>query len=147
MPVPTERRRHAEALLHAGHSDTEIRRRTGLSRNTVARYRKQLGLPGYLTRPDSPACRYGHPFPENRAFRPNGWLYCRACNYPPGQADEMAVERAVAGEPPEALNFREIAAAIARLDTGDLSAAAIAARIHCTTRTVERHRARRREAA
>ncbi|MDR3081748.1 MAG: hypothetical protein LBV60_12625 [Streptomyces sp.] len=141
MTALAERRRQAERFLRAGFSNIETARRVGLNRKTVARLRQQLGLPGYLTTADSPTCRHGHPFPENRAYRPNGWLYCRACNYQAAEPDDIVIERAVAGDPPGPIIAKEIAAAIGLLDTGRLSAAAIARRIGCAQRTVVRHRA------
>jgi DNA-binding NarL/FixJ family response regulator len=173
----TEKREQVEALLYAGHSDLAIHRQTGVDRGTVRRYRKRLGLPGYRVTADSPACRHGHPFPENIAHYPNGWLYCLACSrirgrnrvsihrprkastrrprkartrqprkrtstYVPVQPDEIAIERAVAGDPPDRLTPRERAAAIAQLDRRDYSAAVIAEYVRCTPRTVHRVRAR-----
>ncbi|MFJ4974161.1 hypothetical protein ACIP6X_02220 [Streptomyces coeruleorubidus] len=151
-----EKLQQIEALLHAGHSDTEIHRRTGAARDTVARHRKRLGLPGYRTTADSPACRHGHPFPENRTYDGRGYLICRECrrqhdrkqylrSYMPAQPDEAAIERAAAGDPPERLTPRERHAAIARLDRQQLSSAVIAERVRCSRRTV--HRARAKEVA
>jgi DNA-binding NarL/FixJ family response regulator len=164
-----EKREQVETLLHAGHSDLAIHRETGVDRGTVRRYRKRLGLPGYRVTADSPACRHGHPFPDNVAHYPNGWLYCLACSrirgrnrastyrprkastrqprkrvstYQPVQPDEIAIERAVAGDPPDRLTPRERAAAIAQLDRRDYSAAVIAERVRCTPRTVHRARAK-----
>jgi len=156
--LPDGLRRQVEGLLHAGHSDLDIQRRTGVSRDTVRRYRRRLGLPGYRVTADSPACRHGHPFPENAAHYPNGWLYCLACSrtrgrtkaassYIPAQPDEMAIERAVTGDPPDRLTPRERAAAIRRLHAQQLSAAAIADRVRCSSRTVHRVRSQLRVAA
>jgi DNA-binding NarL/FixJ family response regulator len=102
------------------------------------------------TSESSPACRHGHPFPENAARDSRGWLYCRECNRvrarrPAAEPDEAAIERAAAGDPPERLTPRERQAAITRLDQRGLSSAAIAERIRCSRRTV--HRARSRAAA
>ena len=151
-----EIRQQIEALLHAGHSDLEVHRQTGADRGTVARHRKRLGLPGYRTTADSPACRHGHPFPTNRGWNEKGHLICLACvrasnnaakrrAYVPAQPDEAAVERATAGDPPERLTPRERHAAIHQLDAWQLSAAVIAERVRCSRRTV--HRARSRTAA
>lgn len=149
--IAERRRRHAETLLHAGHSDTDVQRITGIDRSTAARYRKQLGLPGYQTRADSPTCRYGHPFPENLAYLPNGWLYCRECSRQRYQSrtepDWVAIERAAAGDPPDRLTPRERAAAVTQLVNRQLPARLIAERVRCSKRTVHRVRARRREAA
>lgn len=61
--------------------------------------------------------------------------------------DEIAVERAIAGDP-GVLNPVERRIAITTLTAAGLSAPRIAARIRCTKRTVERHRrAMRNEAA
>lgn len=154
--MAAEKRQLVEALLHAGHSDLDIHQQTGAARTTVARYRKALGLPGYRVTADSPACRHGHPFPENVAYDSNGWLVCRECrrvhgreqharHYVPARADEAAIARAVAGDPPERLTPRERHAAIVRLDRREYSAAVIAEHVRCTPRTV--HRARSQQQA
>jgi len=171
--LPGDLRQKVESLLHAGHSDLDIHRRTGVDRGTVRRYRKQLGLPGYRVTADSPACRHGHPFPENVAHYPNGWLYCLTCSrirgrnrpstaqpqkisicrprrasvYQPVEPDEIAIERAVAGDPPGRLTPRERAAAIAQLDAWQLPAPVIAERVRCSRRTVYRVRSRQRAMA
>jgi len=150
--LTNEMRQQVKSLLRAGHSDRGIHQATGVSRTTIARHRKHLGLPGYLTTADSPECRHGHPFPDNLAHYPNGWLYCLACsrarnrawaaaNYTPAEPDEIAIERAAAGDPPDRLTPRERHAAIAQLDGRDLSAAVIAERVRCSKRTVYRARA------
>lgn len=152
-----ETRQQVESLLHAGHSDRGIHQVTGVSRTTIARYRKRLGLPSYLVTADSPACRHGHPFPENVGRYPSGWLYCRACarsrsrtwfadNYVPIEPDEAAIARAAAGDPPDRLTPRERHAAIQQLDARGLSAAVIAEHVRCTPRTVHRARSRRQAA-
>lgn len=149
-------RQQIEALLRGGASDLEIHRRTGAARTTVARHRKALGLPGYRTTPDSPACRHGHPFPENLGRNDKGHLICIECRrthwresaarrYAPAQPDEAAVLRAAAGDAPDRLTPRERHAAIARLDRQEMSAAVIAERVRCSKRTV--HRARTNAAA
>jgi hypothetical protein len=154
--LANETRRQVEALLHAGHSDRSIHQATGVARTTIARYRKRLDIPSYLVTADSPACRHGHPFPENVAHYPTGWLYCRACarhrsrtwfadNYVPAEPDEAAIERAAAGDPPKRLTPRERRAAIRQLDAWQLPASVIAERVSCSPRTV--HRARSRQQA
>ena len=160
-------RLRVEGLLRSGESDLGIQRLTGVSRGTVARYRKRLGLRGYRTSADSPACRHGHPFPENAAHNSDGHLVCLECRrileraryqpvpriaavgngervsyYLPVEPDHVAIERAVAGDPPERLTPRERHAAIRQLDRWDLSAAAIAERVRCSKRTVHRARAK-----
>ncbi|MFF2852616.1 helix-turn-helix domain-containing protein [Streptomyces sp. NPDC058001] len=150
--LSADKRQQIVALLQAGHSDLGIQRRVGVSRATANRYRKQLGLPGYRTTESSPACRHGHPFPENAARDNNGWLYCRECRracararYQPAQPDEIAIVRAVAGDPPDRLTPRERTAAIVRLEVRSLSARVIAERVHCNPRTVHRARSESRE--
>jgi hypothetical protein len=146
-------RQQAEQLLRDGHSNAEVHRRTGVDRGTVARYRRQLNLPDYFTNADSPACRHGHPFPENRTFDGRGYLICRECRrlhgreqhqrrYQPAQPDQAAIERAAAGDPPERLSPRERHAAITRLDRQQLSSVVIAERVRCSRRTVHRARSK-----
>jgi DNA-binding NarL/FixJ family response regulator len=60
--------------------------------------------------------------------------------------DEMAIVRAVAGNPPSYLHVQERRAAIAALDETGHTALEIAERLRCTTRTVQRHRAHLRAA-
>ncbi|MFB7244587.1 hypothetical protein ACFCYX_19265 [Streptomyces populi] len=148
----SEMRQQVEELLHAGHSDRSIHQATGVSRTTIARYRTRLGLPSWQTTADSPACRHGHPFPENLARSTEGWIFCRECRrirgraqYEPVVPDAAAIDRAAAGEPPERLTPRERHAAIHQLDAWDLPASVIAARVRCSQRTV--HRARSKQAA
>lgn len=151
-----ETRQQIAALLHAGHSDLDIHHRTGAARTTIARHRKQLGLPGYRMNADSPACRHGHPWPANRGRNDKGHLVCIACkrahwretaarNYTPAEPDHAAIQRAVDGHPPGRLTPRERRAAIRQLDARDYSAAAIAEHVRCSPRTV--HRARSQQAA
>lgn len=150
--LSSDKRQQIETLLRAGLSDRDVHRETGAARTTVARYRKRLGLPGWQTTADSPACRHGHPFPANLARTSEGWIWCRECKrirdrarYVPAEPDDAAVERAVFGDPPDRLTPRERRAAITRLDRRDYSAAVIAERVRCSPRTV--HRARSRAAA
>jgi FixJ family two-component response regulator len=153
VSLPNETRQQVESLLHAGHSDRSIHQATGVARTTIARHRRRLGLPSYLVSADSPACRHGHPFPENVAHYPNGWLYCLTCarirsrtwaaaNYTPAEPDPIAIERATAGDPPDRLTPRERAAAIWQLDRREYPAAVIAERVRCSKRTVHRTRSR-----
>ena len=124
----------------------------------MARYRKRLGIPGYLVTADSPECRHGHPFPQNRAFYPNGWLYCLECarirsrrsaaaGYRAVEPDEMAIERAMAGDPPERLTPRERAKAVRLLTARGVSAKEIATRVRCSPRNVHYVRSTFRRAA
>lgn len=150
--LPAETRQQIEQLLLEGASDLAVHQQTGIARATAARYRKALGVPGWQTTADSPNCRYGHAFPQNLGRNEKGHLICTECrrarhrsNYQPAQPDEMAIERAAAGDPPDRLTPRERHAAIRRLDRRDYSAAVIAERVRCTPRTV--HRARSKAAA
>ncbi|WP_282696304.1 helix-turn-helix domain-containing protein [Streptomyces sp. CC208A] len=95
-----------------------------------------------------PTCRHGHPFPDNLRIDTRGWAVCRTCErntYTPAQPDEIAIERAIAGDPPPRLTPRERAAAIQQLSRHGYSARQIAERLRCTPRTV--HRARTRTTA
>ncbi|MFE5895862.1 helix-turn-helix domain-containing protein [Streptomyces sp. NPDC056488] len=116
-------------------------------------------------RAQQPTCRHGHPFPANLFHDNNGYARCRACNrahyriynrtrrqhtqrqrsYIPVTPDEVAIDRAVMGDPPTRLTPRERAAAVHRLDAQGLSARQIAEQVGCTQRTV--HRIRNRTAA
>jgi hypothetical protein len=156
--LPDDIRQQVEQLLRDGRSDLAVHRQTGAARTTIARYRKALGLPGYRTTPDSPACHHGHPFPQNLGRNEKGHLTCIECrrahwrqaaarNYSPAQPDEAAILRAAAGDPPERLTPRERAAAIRQLDRRELSSAVIAERVRCTPRTVHRARGRSKAVA
>lgn len=158
MPVLSTTPEEIERLLRSGHSDRAVERATGAARTTVARHRKRLGIPGYRMMTDSPECRHGHPFPENRAFDANSWLYCLECarvrwrrsaaaGYRAVEPDEMAIERAVAGDPPERLTPRERAEAVRRLTGRGVSAEEIAARVRCSPRNVYYVRSTFRRAA
>jgi DNA-binding NarL/FixJ family response regulator len=98
-------------------------------------------------------CRYGHPYDETNTYWWRGNRYCRACQrvaerrYRQRTPDEMAILRAVMGDPPARLTAAERQAAVLRLRRRGLSAEAIAARVRCTPRTVWRIAARTREAA
>jgi hypothetical protein len=137
----TEKRQLVEALLHAGHSDLDIHRQTGAARTTIARYRKALGLPGYRVTADSPACRHGHPFPENVAYDSNGWLVCRECRRVHGR--EQHARHYVPVQPDETAAGKRYAA-IAECDVQGASARAIADEVGCSPRTVHRARSKRR---
>lgn len=158
MALSDEVRQQVISLLTDGNSDIEVYRRTGVARTTVARHRKAAGLPGYFTSQGRPDCRNGHPWPENRREYSNGWTYCWGCkrerqrrwwaeNYQPVQPDDMAIERAVAGDPPKRLTPRERAAAVRRLDAQGLTASVIAIHARCHVRTVHRLRRNMRKAA
>ncbi|MGW6535395.1 helix-turn-helix domain-containing protein [Streptomyces sp. NPDC055051] len=99
------------------------------------------------------ACRRGHPYPENKFTDNRGWSQCRQCareswrrthgsRYVPVVPDEIAVERAVSGDPPARLTPRERAAAVRQLNRRGYSASQIAERVGCTPRTVYRIRSR-----
>jgi len=150
--LPDELRQQAETLLRTRISDAAVSRETGVPRGTVTRWRNELGLPSLRITADSPACRHGHPWPENMGRRNTDWAYCRACARArkrawlgPAQPDEAAIERAAAGDRPERLTPRERHAAIARLDRLRMSAREIAEVVGCSKRTV--HRARSKAAA
>lgn len=135
-----EMRQQLEQLLHAGHSDLDIHRRTGAARTTVARYRKALGLPGYRVTADSPACRHGHPFPENVAYDSNGWLVCRACRRQHGR--EQHARHYIPAQPSQVATAR--AEAIAPCDDEGMTAREIAEQVGCSPRTIHRARNKRR---
>lgn len=141
MTVRHPKHKEIQASLRAGGSDKRIALQVGADRGTVARYRRQLKLPGYRTSADSPACRHGHPFPENRGFNGKGHLICLECQRVrsgAGWVDEIAIVRAVAGDPPARLTPRERRAAISQLAGWGNSARQIADRVGCSERTVWR---------
>lgn len=78
----------------------------------------------------------------------DGRRYCRTCRNA-DDVDEMAVERAAAGDPPARLTPAERAAAVLQLTGKGLTNEVIAQRIRCHPRTVyaARQRARSRTAA
>ena len=92
------------------------------------------------------ACPNGHPFPENQRRR-GGRIYCSACRIAQRRVtpDPVAVERAIAGDPPAHLNHLETAAAVQALDGLGYSARQIADRGGCCRRTVIRVRVRNRK--
>lgn len=61
--------------------------------------------------------------------------------------DPAAVARILAGDMPPGATTADRAAALAAADRWGRSAAEVAVRLGCTTRTVQRHRARRRRAS
>ncbi|MFC8008717.1 helix-turn-helix domain-containing protein [Streptomyces cinereoruber] len=105
-------------------------------------------------RAQQPTCRHGHPFPANLFYNNRGWALCRTCSRTYQRAynrtrhqltyipDEVAIDRAVQGDPPTRLTPRERAAAVHRLDAQGLSARQIAEQVGCAQRTVHRIRNR-----
>ncbi len=155
--VPHPRHDDIRKLLEDGHSDLAISRTLGISRKTAALHRRQLGIPPHYTNAESTHCRHGHPFnADNEAFNTSGHRYCRACvrqrqrgrkrAWTPVVPDEVAVERATAGDPPDRLTPRERAQAVLAL-RARLSAQQAAERVGCTPRTVWRIQARHQAAA
>ena len=71
----------------------------------------------------------------------------RAAGFYTDPPDEVVIDRAVEGRPPAGIRPVESRAAVAILSARGLSAAQIADHLGCTTRTVQRHRARNRAAA
>lgn len=59
-------------------------------------------------------------------------LYCRTCTRGDRDVDEVAVARAVAGDPPQRLTVAEREAAVARLVLMGVGAIEIARRVGCT---------------
>jgi DNA-binding CsgD family transcriptional regulator len=100
---------------------------------------------GYRRAANRDSCLHGHPWPEHLGRDTRGWAYCRACQRRSYSPDPAAIERAVAGYPPDRLTPRERTAAIQKLTRLGLSAPLIAERVGCSQRTV--HRARTRAAA
>ncbi len=156
--VPHPRHDDIRKLLEDGHSDLAISRTLGISRKTAALHRRQLGISPHYANADSTHCRHGHPFnADNEAFNTSGHRYCRACvrqrqcgrkrTWVPVVPDEIAVERATAGDPPERLTPRERAQAVLALRARQLSAQQAAERVGCTPRTVWRIQARHQAAA
>ncbi|MFF5643016.1 helix-turn-helix domain-containing protein [[Kitasatospora] papulosa] len=145
-------------LLEAGASDLAISRTLRVGRKTAARYRRQLGIPPHYATAASTHCRHGHPFNrDNEAFNTNGHRYCRTCvrlrqqgrkrTWVTVAPDEIAIERAVTGDPPQRLTPRERAQAVLTLRARNISAAEAAQRVGCTPRTVWRIQARHQAAA
>lgn len=69
---------------------------------------------------------------------------CRASRAARPEVDEVAVRRAAAGDPPDRLRPVDRAEAVVRLRGRGLTHAAIAERVGCSVRTVERVLARTR---
>lgn len=163
--LPVEVQAGIERLLRAGASDVAVAAELGVDRATAGRYRRRFGVPGFRARGDCASCRFGHSYPEHAGRTREGWQYCRECvrlrdaersrrryvprpsvggrpvwvrRWVPVEPDWVAIERAVAGDPPERLTPRERAAAIGRLSRSDYSAAEIADRVRCHVRTVYR---------
>jgi DNA-binding NarL/FixJ family response regulator len=99
------------------------------------------------------SCSHGHPYPENLCVDNRGWTSCLECrraacrrwhrtHYVPAVPDEIAVDRAVMGDPPPRLTPREREAAVQRLDRRGLTARQIAEHVGCAKRTVHRIRNR-----
>lgn len=147
-PLPDSIRQRMDDMFYAGASDTEVERTVGVSRTTAFRRRRKLGLPV----PPRTACRRGHPYPQNQGRDSKGRPYCVPCAqdrekrrtrvYVPVEPDEAAIERAVYGDTPVRLSPRERRQAIVRLGRRGFSAAEIADRLGCSTRTVFRVRRR-----
>jgi hypothetical protein len=88
-------------------------------------------------RAQAATCLYGHPFPEHLYIDRRGHACCRACwraAWIPAMPDEVAIDRAVMGDPPERLTPRERLAAVQQLDAKGLSAQQIARRVRRTRR-------------
>lgn len=76
----------------------------------------------------------------------NGGVHCLTCRRGVGDIDQVAVYRAVTGDPPPGLTWAERSAAIAILTDRGWSARRTGLLLRITTRTVERHRAAIRQA-
>lgn len=98
--------------------------RQGLSAKAIA---EQLGC--------SP--RTVHRSRSRRRATGDDWVWT------PSEPDEVAIERAVAGDPPANLTWIERHAAIARCDQRGLPAPVTAARVGCSRQTVYYARSRR----
>jgi DNA-binding NarL/FixJ family response regulator len=114
-------KRLTPAAVHAAIAELD---RQGLSAGEVAR---QLGC----------SQRTVHRARSKRRTAGDSWAWA----FP--EPDEVAVERAAAGEPPEELTWVERRAAIARCDQWGLPVRVIAERVGCTRQTVYYARSRR----
>lgn len=72
----------------------------------------------------------------------NGRLYCRTCKRGDQVIDEVAVARAVDGEPPERLTTAEREAVVAELSLRGFGPAEIARRVGCHRLTAQKIRER-----
>lgn len=150
------REKEIVAMLRDGVSCKATARALKVDHKAVYKIRDAYNIPNWFTDPNGPACRYGHPWPENRGREGRGTYYCRGCtrqrkrgNYQPidtSYVDEIAVELAVAGQPTH-LRPAERRAAVRDLLATDLSGSEMAKRIGCTDRTIWRIRKELREAA
>lgn len=105
----------------------------------------------HLTAASRPTCKHGHAYPQNLAYDRKGHVYCTECgrirwrerwhrNYVPVTPDEIAIARAVSGDQPERLTYRERRAAVLKLTARGLSTRQIAEQLGCSERTVTRAR-------
>lgn len=110
--TPAERAAVIAALDRQGWSAREIAEELGCSPRTVHRARSRRRAAG------------------------DSWTWT------PPEPDEIAIERAAAGDPPAELTWVERRAAIARCEQWGLPARAIAARVGCARQTVYYARSR-----
>lgn len=129
------RRDHAYA--EHGYADAQGSRRCRECQRLRERHTRRLAREELLAEHD------GH---ELRT-RVNGTVYCLSCWRGASDVDEIAVERAVAGEPPEHMTIAERQAAIQLLHGRKLSAREVARRLDTSSRTVQWHVAVIREEA
>lgn len=147
--------RHEEILtrLQAGEPCKTIATDLHIAATVVYQIRDEHGIPNWYVPTDGPACKHGHPWPEHLAFQVDGTRFCRQCKRAQHNkrirtlVDELAVERAVAGDPPARLTPSERRQAVARLITWRLDTKEIAERVGCSDRTIFRIRKRLEEAA
>jgi ATP/maltotriose-dependent transcriptional regulator MalT len=71
-----------------------------------------------------------------------GRLYCRTCHRGEHDVDEIAVERAVAGDPPDRLTTAEREAAVTQLVLMGVARDEIARRVNCDRSHIGRIKAR-----
>lgn len=72
----------------------------------------------------------------------DGRLYCRTCKRGAQDVDEIAVARAVAGDPPGRLTVAERESAVAQLSLMGVGVVEIARRLRCDRQTVWKTRQR-----